>query len=104
MDLMIMSLRSLAGLALVLALFALVVWAIKRLNMRNLLLAGASQANGIRICARRALDAKHSLIVVEYEGRRWMIGTSVDQMILVDALTDARSDDRPINGEGGERG
>ncbi len=67
--------QSLAALAAVLALFAALIWIIKQFQNR----AQGKQGNQpIKVTQRIALDNKHTLIAINYEGHAYLIGLSPD--------------------------
>ena len=70
---MTLLLQSLTALAAVLALFAGLVWLLRRMQQR---LPAAGGASRIRLAGRCAIDARHSVVEVEAGGRRWLVGVS----------------------------
>jgi len=72
-DLMI---QSISALAVVLALFAVVVWLLRWAQMRT----GVQGVSPIRIRRRAMVDSKHSLIEVEYHGKLLLLGVSPNGM------------------------
>ncbi|MDX8409107.1 MAG: flagellar biosynthetic protein FliO [Mariprofundales bacterium] len=69
--------QSIAALALVLALFALLVWLLRWLQQRT----GGMQGQGtIRILRRTMLSGKHSLIEIEHNGEHMLLGLSPNNM------------------------
>ncbi|MDQ6951021.1 MAG: flagellar biosynthetic protein FliO [Mariprofundales bacterium] len=64
--------KSITGLALVLALFAVLVWILRWAQQRT----GIKGGSTIRIRRRAILDGKHSLIEVEYDGELLLLGIS----------------------------
>jgi len=73
-DFLFMMLQSLAALAAVLAVFAGLVWLVRRLHVSRF----QSQEGQIKIIQRLALDTRHSLIEVACGERRHLIGLSPD--------------------------
>ena len=65
-------LQSLAALALVLALFAAMVWGMRRLQFRHL----PQGEKAMRVVQRLAIDTRHSVVEVEHDGRRYLLGVS----------------------------
>ena len=65
-------LQSMAALATVLALFAGLVWAVRHFQSRPF----NRQENRIKVIGRLALDTKHSLLEVEHDQNRYLIGLS----------------------------
>jgi len=68
----ILMLQSIAALALVLALFAALVWGLRKLQFRQLPEGEAA----MRVVQRLAIDSKHSLIEVDHRGKRYLMGLS----------------------------
>ena len=64
--------QSLAALAIVLAIFAGLVWLLRRLQAPGL----NQNGEAMRVVRRLALDSKHSLVEVRYEGHHYLIGLS----------------------------
>jgi len=62
--------QSVTALALVLALFAMVVWLLRWMQMRT----NTDIHGTIRVRQRTMLGNKHSLIEVEYAGQRLLLG------------------------------
>ncbi|MFQ5356448.1 MAG: FliO/MopB family protein [Mariprofundaceae bacterium] len=73
-------LKSMGGLALVLALFACLVWLAKRLKLPVI---PASSNDTLRMVKRLAVSGRHSVMVIEYEGQRWLIGVSPQNIDLL---------------------
>ena len=65
-------LQSVAALALVLALFAALVWGLRKLQFRQLPQGEAA----MRVVQRLSIDSRHSLVEVEHHGRRYLLGLS----------------------------
>jgi len=65
-------LQSVAALALVLALFAALVWGLRKLQFRQLPEGEAA----MRVVQRLSIDAKHSLVEVEHREKRYLLGVS----------------------------
>ena len=71
--------QSVAALAVVLAIFAGLVWLLRRLQM-----TGQSQhGETMKVLRRLPLDTKHSLVEVLYDGRHYLIGLSPAGMTSV---------------------
>ncbi len=62
--------QSISALAMVLALFAGVVWLLRRLQQRG----EFSRGDAIRVRQRTMLGSRHSLVEVEYAGQRLLLG------------------------------
>jgi len=85
---MVMMLQSLAALAAVLALFAGLVWLVRRLQASRF----QSQEGHIKIVQRLALDTRHSLIEVACGEHRHLIGLSPDGITpIASEITASRS-------------
>lgn len=67
-----MTLESMAALAAVLALFAGIVWLIRRLQPS----AFSQKAERMKVLRRLSLDTKHSLVEVICDKQRYLIGLS----------------------------
>jgi flagellar biosynthetic protein FliO len=67
-----MMLQSVAALALVLALFAGLVWGMRRLQFRQL----PQGESAMRVVQRLSIDTRHSLVEVEHGHRRYLLGIS----------------------------
>lgn len=74
-----LSLKSAAALAVVLALFALFVWAIRRLQGGVPL----QHKGNTKIVHRLALDSKHSLVEVEFGNESHLIAISPSGVTLI---------------------
>lgn len=72
-----MVLQSLLGLALVLGLFALVVWGTRRFQQQR----GGMIRRDFSVVGRLHLDHKHSLVEVRHEGRHYLLGISPAGMV-----------------------
>lgn len=71
-SLSILMLKSVAALALVLALFAVLVWGLRKLQYRQL----PQGESAMRIVQRLSIDSRHSLVEVEHHGQRYLLGLS----------------------------
>ncbi len=78
-NLLIMTLESLAALAAVLALFAGIIWLIRRLQPS----AFSQQADKMKVLRRLNLDTKHSLVEVMCDKHRYLIGLSASGITLL---------------------
>ncbi|MES0371862.1 MAG: flagellar biosynthetic protein FliO [Mariprofundaceae bacterium] len=65
-------LKSVAALALVLALFAALVWGLRKLQYKQL----PQGESAMRVVQRLSIDSRHSLVEVEHHGRRILLGLS----------------------------
>lgn len=65
--------QSLAALAAVLAIFAGLVWLLRRLQLPG---QGNNAGGAMKVTRRLPLDSKHSLVEVAYAGRHYLIGLS----------------------------
>ncbi len=82
-----MVLQSLLGLALVLGLFALLIWGVRRFQQQS----GGRVERDFRIVQRLHLDSKNSLVEVRHQGRCYLLGLSPAGMVQLrsgDALPD----------------
>lgn len=78
----ILLLKSVISLAVVLALFALIIWGMRRLQF-------GLASKGIRTLSvenRTSLDARNSLVIVRHGNRRWLLGISPAGINRIDRL------------------
>ncbi len=76
-------LKSMTGLALVLALFAILVWLARRMKLP--IMPGVS--NGpLHLIQRVSVGGRHTVVVLEYEGQHWLVGISPQNMTLLGKL------------------
>jgi len=68
----ILMLQSVAALALVLAIFAAMVWGLRKLQFRQL----PQGEMAMRVVQRLSIDSKNSLVEVEHRGSRYLLGIS----------------------------
>ncbi len=68
----ILMLQSVAALALVLAIFAGMVWALRKLQFRQLPKGEAA----MRVVQRLAIDTRHSVVEIDHHGKRYLLGVS----------------------------
>ena len=83
-------LKSTVSLAIVLALFALVVWGMRRLQGR----LGNQGARALAMESRISLDTRNSLAIVRHGQQRWLLGISPAGITRIDSLdepADARA-------------
>ncbi|OIO68441.1 MAG: flagellar biosynthetic protein FliO [Zetaproteobacteria bacterium CG12_big_fil_rev_8_21_14_0_65_55_1124] len=74
-----MMLQSLAGLSAVLALFAGLVWLMRRFQGTSF----QAQSGQFKVVQRLALDTKHSLVEVTCGQRHYLIGLSPSGMTTI---------------------
>ncbi|MDQ6966898.1 MAG: flagellar biosynthetic protein FliO [Mariprofundaceae bacterium] len=79
-SLLTLMLQSVAGLAVVLAIFALLIWMLKRLQQQRY--AGAPSGS-MRIVQRFGIDAKHSVVELAHNGRSYLLGISPEGMTTI---------------------
>ncbi len=72
-----MVLQSLLGLSLVLGLFGLVVWAVRRFQHQS----GKAVQRDFKIIQRLHLDNKNSLVEIRHQGRHYLLGLSPGGMV-----------------------
>jgi len=75
----ILMLQSVAALALVLAIFAALVWGLRKLQFRQL----PQGEVAMRVVQRLSIDSKHSLVEVEHNGKRFLLGLSPTGMTAI---------------------
>lgn len=76
---LIMMAQSVAALAAVLAIFAGLVWLLRRLQLTS----QSQHGDNMKVLRRLPLDAKHSLVEVLYDGKHYLIGLSPAGMTSV---------------------
>ncbi|MDX8395325.1 MAG: flagellar biosynthetic protein FliO [Mariprofundaceae bacterium] len=81
-NLLTLMLQSLASLALVLALFALFVWGMRKLQYKQV----PQDAKAIKLIQRMAIDTKHSVVEIEHGDQRYLLGLSSGGMAVISAL------------------
>jgi len=74
--------QSVGALALVLAIFAALIWGLKRLQLQRL----PSNTKNMHIVQRISLDARHSLVEVERGTKRYVLGLSSTGMQLIESF------------------
>jgi len=74
-----MALQSLFGLSLVLGLFALIVWAIRRFQQYS----GNTVERDFKIIQRLHLDNKNSLVEIRHKGCHYLLGLSPGGMVQI---------------------
>ena len=79
-------LQSAAGLAVVLALFGLLVWMLKSLQRQHFRKSGDSQ---MRVSNRWTIDAKHSVVELTYGTDTFLIGLSPNGMTTIARHTES---------------
>ncbi|MBN4077213.1 FliO/MopB family protein [Mariprofundus ferrooxydans] len=67
-----MLLQSLLGLAFVLGLFALLVWAARRLNLHQ----GGAVHGDFKIIQRMHLDSKNSIVEIRHKDKHYLLALS----------------------------
>ncbi|MDX8390857.1 MAG: flagellar biosynthetic protein FliO [Mariprofundaceae bacterium] len=72
-----MLLQSLLGLALVLGIFALLVWGMRRLNLHQ----GGPLQRDFQIVQRIYIDSKNSIVEVRHKGQHYLLGLSPGGMV-----------------------
>jgi len=96
-NLFMLMLQSVAGLALVLALFAGLVWGLRKFQFRQL----PQGELAMRVVQRLAIDTRHSLVEVEYGKKRYLLGISptgistVSDSLLTESNLNANFDSNP---------
>lgn len=78
-------LKSTVSLAIVLALFALVVWGMRRLQGR----LSNQGARALSMESRISLDTRNSLAIVRHGQQRWLLGISPSGITRIDSLEEA---------------
>ncbi len=97
-DFTMMMVKSIAALALVLALFALLVWALKRLQGAHL--PRQQQGGALHIMQRLSLDAQHSVVEVSRGNSRYILALSQGHITLIEHIhednTEASQEDYDV--------
>lgn len=86
-------LQSMASLAAVLALFAAVIWVMRRLKIVPQSNIGSGER--LHVVQRLALGGKHSLAVVAYGDKRWLVGMSPTAINCLSPLGDEQAAGKP---------
>jgi len=99
-----MMLQSLAALALVLALFAGLVWALRRLQSGQLnplksMHAMHREEHAMRVVQRMSIDSRNSIVEIEHGPRRYLLGVSQAGIAVID---DVDAPAPPADGSQGE--
>ena len=76
-NLLAMVLQSLLGLSLVLGLFALIIWGVRRFQHHS----GNAVERDFKIIQRLHLDNKNSLVEIRHQGRHYLLGLSAGGMV-----------------------
>ncbi len=79
-SLLTLLLQSVAGLAVVLGLFALLVWMLKRLQNKRYT---HHESTSIRVVQRCAIDAKHSVVELTHGRHTYLVGLSPTGMTAI---------------------
>jgi len=74
-----MLLQSMLGLALVLGIFALLVWGMRRLNLHQ----GGPVQRDLQIVQRMYIDSKNSIIEVRHKDQHYLLGLSPGGMVQI---------------------
>jgi len=72
-----MLLQSMLGLALVLGIFALLVWGMRRLNLHQ----GGPIQRDLKIVQRFYIDSKNSIVEVRHKDQHYLLGLSPGGMV-----------------------
>jgi len=72
-----MALQSLLGLGVVLGLFALMIWAVRRFQQRS----DQPVKRDFRMIQRIHLDSKNSIVEISHQGRHYLLGLSPAGMV-----------------------
>ncbi len=88
-----LSLQSISALAVVLGLFAAVVWMLKRLQQHRLVRASTEQ---MRAMQSVAIDAKHSVVELARGNTRYLIGISPSGMTAIAEYDAPEEADPPL--------
>lgn len=77
-------LKSVVSLAIVLALFALAVWGMRRLQSG----LGNQGMRSLTVESRISLDTRNSLAIVRHGNQRWLLGISPAGISRIDGLSE----------------
>ncbi len=80
-------LKSTVSLAIVLALFALAIWGMRRLQGS----LGNQGARALTMESRISLDTRNSLAIVRHGQQRWLLGISPSGITRIDSLEETPS-------------
>ncbi|MDQ6998643.1 MAG: flagellar biosynthetic protein FliO [Mariprofundus sp.] len=70
-------LQSMLGLAIVLGIFALLVWGMRRLNLHQ----GGPNQRDFKIIQRLYIDSKNSIVEVHHKDQHYLLGLSPGGMV-----------------------
>jgi len=84
-----MALQSIAALAAVLGLFAIVIWLMRRFQAASSSHVG--EGGRLRIVQRLPLGGKHSLAIIAYGQEQWLIALSPDRVARLSRLGESES-------------
>jgi len=76
-NMLAMVLQSLLGLSLVLGLFALIVWSVRRFQQHS----NNAFERDFKVIQRLHLDNKNSLVEIRHQGRHYLLGLSPGGMV-----------------------
>ena len=76
-NLLNMVLQSLLGLGFVLGLFALLIWAMRRMQQHT----GKRATRDFKIIQRMHIDSKNSIVEIRHEGEHYLLGLSPGGMV-----------------------
>ena len=82
-------LKSTVSLAIVLALFALAIWGMRRLQGS----LGNQGARALTMESRISLDTRNSLAIVRHGQQRWLLGISPSGITRIDSLENPAATD-----------
>ncbi len=84
--------QSMLALAFVLALFALLVWGMRRLNLHN----GGPAKGDFKIIQRMHIDNKNSIVEIRHKDQHYLLGLSPGGMVQLrtDQTTNALKADK----------
>jgi len=86
-----MMVQSIAGLAAVLAIFAGLVWLLKRLQQQHL--PKRMKGESMRIVQRISLDSQHSVVEVSRGNKHYILGLSSGHIQVIEKIDG--NDDEP---------
>ncbi len=86
-----MMVKSIAALGIVLALFALLVWALKRLQATQM--GTSSQHGKLQVIQRISLDSQHNMVEVTRGNSRYILALSQGNVTLIEHLHEHESEE-----------
>ncbi|MBF0282184.1 MAG: flagellar biosynthetic protein FliO [Zetaproteobacteria bacterium] len=85
--------KIIVALGVVLTLFMLLIWMLKRMQGLN----GGGQSGAMQIEQRLHIDGRHAVVVLKRGSRRWLLGLSNEQISALGEWHEDSADYEPSN-------